>query len=281
MSLFNTCVTNALYEVYFSFLSVNNGITCRPTRWDEWVSISSPRIAPFRTRTLHSGGLPHSSPSPVAIPSHAPSTSLPDPLAYSPLLASPSAASRMHPPAFDLTDEIEAEAQEGKATEGKPTATAAAAEVKQSGDSSVATGTGEEAGEEEVVDEGTRNIRSLLPTLSKMMHALLPAVDAAAEEVVRGSSSRRSSRPRPGPSESSSSSSSSSSGDRLRSLAEELCPLADRFGRILTDMSPLLNKLALPPGGTSAAAEEAAAQPVDQGPLSLLEMSLASLLRPR
>ncbi|KDO32968.1 hypothetical protein SPRG_02660 [Saprolegnia parasitica CBS 223.65] len=37
-----------------------------PTRWDEWVEKISPRLAAFRTRTLHPTGSPFQSPTPIA-----------------------------------------------------------------------------------------------------------------------------------------------------------------------------------------------------------------------
>ena len=37
-----------------------------PSRWDEWIESDSLRVAPFRTKTLHSSATPHTSPSPVA-----------------------------------------------------------------------------------------------------------------------------------------------------------------------------------------------------------------------
>jgi hypothetical protein len=81
----------------------------------------------------------------------------------------------------------------------------------------------------------------------------------------------------------------------LRQLAEELCPLADRFGRVLTDLSPLLRVLALSLAPTPSDAATSATHgtqmapsvPLDYFPViehpanSILEMSLASLLRPR
>jgi hypothetical protein len=45
-----------------------------PVRWDEWIAFDSPRIAPFRTRTLHSSNGPYSSPSPNSAVSNAPVT---------------------------------------------------------------------------------------------------------------------------------------------------------------------------------------------------------------
>jgi hypothetical protein len=37
-----------------------------PSRWDEWLDVSSPRVAPFRTWTVHSSATPNTSPSPVS-----------------------------------------------------------------------------------------------------------------------------------------------------------------------------------------------------------------------
>lgn len=80
----------------------------------------------------------------------------------------------------------------------------------------------------------------------------------------------------------------------FKRIADELCPLADRFGRVLTDLSPLLRAL----GSTTAPALSPIGNGITtwgaQNPLSpdyfpapehpsnnMLEMSLASLLRPR
>lgn len=81
----------------------------------------------------------------------------------------------------------------------------------------------------------------------------------------------------------------------FRRIAEDLCPLADRFGRILADLSPLLRAmgssaaLALSPNGTGISPAWGTSNPLspDYFPApehpsnNMLEMSLASLLRPR
>jgi hypothetical protein len=46
----------------------------RPTRWDEWISCSSPRLAPFRSRTADTGNSALACPTPVTEVSNAPST---------------------------------------------------------------------------------------------------------------------------------------------------------------------------------------------------------------
>jgi len=45
-----------------------------PTRWDEWIDVESPRVAPFRTRTAHSPLLQHLSPAPSVMLNNAPRT---------------------------------------------------------------------------------------------------------------------------------------------------------------------------------------------------------------
>eukprot|EP00939_MAST-03C_sp_MAST-3C-sp1_P004854 g4854.t1 len=45
-----------------------------PNRWDEWIHITSDRISPFRTKTLHPQTAPHMSPSPVSWVRDAPTT---------------------------------------------------------------------------------------------------------------------------------------------------------------------------------------------------------------
>lgn len=81
----------------------------------------------------------------------------------------------------------------------------------------------------------------------------------------------------------------------FRRIAEDLCPLADRFGRILADLSPLLRALGssaappLSPMGTGISPALVTSNPLspDYFPApehpsnNMLEMSLASLLRPR
>jgi hypothetical protein len=49
-----------------------------PSRWDEWIESSSPRIAPFRTRTAHTLNTVTQSPSPNIRPDNAPSTGIND-----------------------------------------------------------------------------------------------------------------------------------------------------------------------------------------------------------
>jgi hypothetical protein len=36
----------------------------RPDRWDEWISWDSPRVCPFRSRTVHTTMTPYLSPTP-------------------------------------------------------------------------------------------------------------------------------------------------------------------------------------------------------------------------
>ncbi|CAM9999583.1 unnamed protein product, partial [Choristocarpus tenellus] len=49
-----------------------------PSHWDEWMRWDSPRIAPFRTRTLHLPNANHVSPAPVSVVRNAPSTGVDD-----------------------------------------------------------------------------------------------------------------------------------------------------------------------------------------------------------
>lgn len=80
----------------------------------------------------------------------------------------------------------------------------------------------------------------------------------------------------------------------FRQIAEELCPLVDRFGRVLTDLSPLLRTLASSfstpqpnSSNTLPSVLNVRTLPMDYFPApehpsnNVLEMSLASLLRPR
>ena len=55
----------------------------RPVRWDEWIRWDSPRLAPFRSRTVHSSGSgggngpSYASPTPVTSALQAPLTGAP------------------------------------------------------------------------------------------------------------------------------------------------------------------------------------------------------------
>lgn len=46
----------------------------RPTHWDEWIESDSPRISPFRTRTIHAGNSSLQCPTPNTTVSFAPVT---------------------------------------------------------------------------------------------------------------------------------------------------------------------------------------------------------------
>ena len=46
----------------------------RPERWDEWIPFDSPRVAPFRSRTMHSTLSPYVSPTPNVTLARAPVT---------------------------------------------------------------------------------------------------------------------------------------------------------------------------------------------------------------
>jgi hypothetical protein len=60
--------------IYLGLYLVQVLLTRRPTRWDEWISFDSPRVSPFRTRTVHTGNSGYLSPSPNTIASFAPLT---------------------------------------------------------------------------------------------------------------------------------------------------------------------------------------------------------------
>lgn len=45
-----------------------------PSRWDEWLTWDSPRIAPFRTKTQHLPQAQHVSPAPISAVRNAPRT---------------------------------------------------------------------------------------------------------------------------------------------------------------------------------------------------------------
>jgi hypothetical protein len=57
-----------------NFLSSHVYFYFRPERWDEWIAFDSPRVAPFRSRTVHSTLSPYVSPTPNVTLARAPVT---------------------------------------------------------------------------------------------------------------------------------------------------------------------------------------------------------------
>jgi hypothetical protein len=263
----------------------------RPIRWDEWLPFMTTRIAPFRTRTLHSPQYFHTLPTPNAVNLPNARSSLP------------------HPLSLDLNEENTRSMRQGVGVgEGHRDGADQGTGMRVNG------GEGEEA-EERTMDPDS--ILSLLPTVARMMRCLQPQIDAAARIAVEVSlHSHHSllirfsdedlltnpvnyvatdmqvlrSDPEAGDAD------LTDSRDRdFRRIAEDLCPLADRFGRILADLSPLLRALgssaapALSPMGTGISPAWGTSNPLspDYFPApehpsnNMLEMSLASLLRPR
>jgi hypothetical protein len=53
-------------------------IISRPSRWDEWIAWDSPRLAPFRSRTIHNTQNGTVSPAPVSNAPQAPRTGIDD-----------------------------------------------------------------------------------------------------------------------------------------------------------------------------------------------------------
>ena len=127
----------------------------RPTRWDEWISMSSPRIAPFRSRTEHN-----------------PNPRFTSPIPHSPLTA---------PPVTGVDD-----------------------------------------------------INIVIPRVTQYMsqvHQLMQEMSALCEL-------------------SSQSNDNPVNQQRLTRLSQSLCPIVDRFGRLLTDLSPHFQRLG--DGGVSS-----------------------------
>ena len=62
-----------LFLFLFFFFNFFCFVLLRPTRWDEWILFSSPRLAPFRTRTANST-INTSCPAPTNTVAHAPLT---------------------------------------------------------------------------------------------------------------------------------------------------------------------------------------------------------------
>ena len=137
----------------------------------------TPRIAPFRTRTLHSPQHFHTLPIPNALNLPNVRSALPYPLLLEtcpeePRSRRPSVRGRVHSDLIER-EKSRREREEGKSEEGT-------GEESKNGD------TVEGA---EVVREGVTvdqdSILSLLPTIARMMRTLQPRIDAAAKIAVQ------------------------------------------------------------------------------------------------
>eukprot|EP01041_Mallomonas_annulata_P006092 gene6092-12299_t len=176
-----------------------------PSRWDEWLPVDSPRIAPFRTRTTHSPSLPHHCPVPnVPVPS-APRTGRDDLRTILPELSA--MLCRLTP----VLEEAAALSEESISQ--RPFQYDQRDQAARDANANGSSGSG----------SGVSNIaRNALWTSPEHIRHMYAQTETQTETLARES-------------------------PRLRLIASELCPLLDRFGRVLVDITPHLNTLANSP----------------------------------
>lgn len=135
-----------------------------PTRWDEWLPFLSPRIAPFRTRTLHAAQPLYISPS-LTARAAAVRTVLPDPF-FNCMLNNDS---------YDVLNRTSCNVSRNS--------------HERNGDHVVINTNPVRSLDERDLISDPDDIRCLLPTIAQMMRSLQPLVDAAANMAtqVRGS----------------------------------------------------------------------------------------------
>ena len=153
-------------------------------RWDEWIPFSSPRIAPFRTRTLHVPQHFHTLPAPNAQTVSTVRTILPDMLSYS------NGNNRLIDRTVTRRGNADGDGDgDGDGIEkGKSTETIAERHLNESLKNRENEGETEqdrkiEEHNSEIIEDSTvqqDSIISLLPTVSRMMQTLQPQLEAAA-----------------------------------------------------------------------------------------------------
>lgn len=179
-----------------------------PQRWDEWISIDSPRIAPFRSRTSHSVFGGNACPSPNVIPTHAQRTGVQDIRTLLPEL------NRMYQSMQPMLEELNRVSLQDM--QRAP-----------------------------VINNGSMNIAEGMPwqehslgnndSDSKQGHVIPPHTSAESKTEQAPAESKIS-----GDDEQSAALQSSGNREDLLNTYREICPLLDRFGRTMTDMASFL-----------------------------------------
>ena len=152
-------------------------------RWDEWITFSSPRIAPFRTRTLHVPQHFHTLPAPNAQTVSTVRTILPDMLSFS----HETGTSRV--PGRAVMGRENGDGDGDGIKGGIRTETREKEHMKESSKMRESDGgperdqNREEQPSSERIEDSTvqqDSIISLLPTVSRMLQTLQPQLEAAA-----------------------------------------------------------------------------------------------------
>lgn len=240
-----------------------------PVRWDEWLSLDSSRLAPFRSRTVHSANSSFSSPSPVSSVLNAPKTGCDDLRSLLPEIA---LMLRRLQPLADTAAELScqdmmASKRRNRTKRKKGPSPAARSDVRGASPwvkycDFLDDNGGEEAEDKEAHADQSRSIDDSDDTTSENKSFRDECdFDEAKDEAYRRWQS----------------SEDEAINARFREVAAEMCPLLDRLGRVFTDIAPAL---------CSIPASCPSAQPPSRRPASApapgsLDLSLSSLLRPR
>lgn len=285
-----------------------------PIRWDEWISFDSQRIAPFRTRTHHALNSFTSSPSPTTPVSNAPITGADDIRTLLPhLLSLIQCAFPLIERASQLSSESSSRAETDEVLPVLPSTDDESQDIEQSlmssrtalqdifntfqaSTASTSTIT-PDVNESESTEASARitetSASASFPAVQIQVRARgmpwnstaeLSQVDEDSEQAAEGASA---------------STPPDDVDEELRRICNDLCPIFDRLGRTLTDISPHLlrfsNRNMTSVNSTSSSITDAHPNPLSlplpvpssatlsssDATTTALESALASLLRPR
>jgi hypothetical protein len=244
-----------------------------PQRWDEWLAFDSPRISPFRSRTIHTSGLTTTqlSPTPNVSAPHAPVTGVNDIRTILPELAN---VFRNLQPLIEEMAVLSEESLKHTAAASSSSSTAATGSNNNTSSSlappaepAVARGM---PWDNLVSGDNNNNSNN---SRNHFMNSDSEA-DAKEEQFPAHSSSSHSHSSQRRRSRSSENRTPEEIDSRLQLLSRDACPLFDRFGRLMADVSPHLWNRAMP--GINRPTPSTRFDPFQS-----LESRLISLLRER
>jgi len=181
-----------------------------PTRWDEWLDADSPRIAPFRTRTLHGQQAPHANPTPNTGVENAPATDF--------YMTSEDTNNEQHN--NNNTETTRHHHRSARARRGR--------EVRLA------------------ICESWRILQCISPLLETLAETAHTELGTPEDEDVRPDMPWRLPDTTPRRGHLGSRSGRRAIREEIRILARDAAPLVDRLGRVLSDLSPHLAALARP-----------------------------------
>jgi hypothetical protein len=249
-----------------------------PQRWDEWLAFDSPRISPFRTRTIHTSGLATTqlSPTPNVSAPHAPVTGVNDIRTILPELAN--VFRNLQPLIEEMAVLSEESLKHTAASSSSSTATGNNNNTSSASSSSSLAPPAEPAVArgmpwDNLVSGDNNNNNNSQNHFMNNNNSDNDA-DAKEEQFPANSSSSLSHSSQRRRSRSSENRTPEEIDSRLQLLSRDACPLFDRFGRLMADVSPHLWNRAMP--GINRPTPSSRFDPFQS-----LESRLISLLRER